>query len=81
MCDIENQYNKLYKTDVRLDSAKNVRQLLGRVVNMRLREQIDSETARDVGYLCNIMLQAFKVGDLEEKITELEEFLNVPKAM
>lgn len=81
MNDIKNQYPDLYKTDLRLDSARSVRQLLGRVVNMRLREQIDSDTARDVGYLCNIMLQAFKVGDLEEKIIELEDYLNIKQVI
>lgn len=71
-----NKYNELYKTDLRLDSARSVRQLLGRVVNMRLREEIDSETSRDIGYLCNIMLSALKVGDLEEKMQELEDYLD-----
>lgn len=77
MTELRNQYSEEYKTDIRLDSAKGVRQLLGRVATLRINDKIDSQTCRDVGYLCNILLTAYKVGDLEEKIEELERHLNL----
>ncbi len=67
---------KLYKNNVRINNPDGVRRLLQRVINSLLNDEISENKARAIGYLCNIMLKAFEVGELEERLTELEEMLS-----
>mgnify|MGYP000861107049 FL=1 len=67
---------KLYKNNVRINNPDGVRRLLQRVINSLLNDEISENKARVIGYLCNIMLKAFEVGELEERLTELEEMLS-----
>lgn len=67
---------RLYKNNVRINDADGVRRLLQRTINALLDDEISESKARAIGYLCNIMLKAFEVGELEERLTELEEMLS-----
>lgn len=64
---------RLYKNNVRVNSADGVNRLLQRVINALLNDEITENKARTIGYLCNIILKGLEVGELEERITELEE--------
>lgn len=64
---------RLYKNNVRVNSADGVNRLLQRVINALLDDEISENKARTIGYLCNIILKGLEVGELEERITELEE--------
>lgn len=66
----------LYKNNVRLNSPSGVNRLLQRVINALLNNEITEEKARTIGYLCNILYKGLEVGDLEERLTELEESLS-----
>lgn len=66
---------KLYKNRVRLNNPRAVCRLLARVVNGVLHDEISEEKARVVGYLCNSLLKGFEVGDLENRLSELEKRL------
>ena len=67
---------RLYKNNVRVNSPDGVNRLLQRVINALLDDEITENKARTIGYLCNIILKAFEVGELEERLTELEESLS-----
>ena len=64
---------RLYKNNVRVNSADGVNRLLQRVINALLNDEITENKARTIGYLCNIILKGLEVGELEERIAELEE--------
>ena len=67
---------RLYKNNVRINDADGVRRLLQRTINALLDDEISESKARAIGYLCNITLKSLEVGELEERITELEENLS-----
>ncbi len=67
---------RLYKNNVRINDADGVRRLLQRTINALLDDEITEGKARAIGYLCNITLKSLEVGELDERITELEESLN-----
>ena len=67
---------RLYKNNVRLNSPSGVNRLLQRVINALLNDEITEERARVIGYLCNILYKGLEVGELEKRLTELEESLN-----
>lgn len=71
--EITNKYKKHYKTDVRFENPSDVRRFLGRIINLRANDLIDSDTSRDLGYLCNILLKSIELSTLEIKIDELEK--------
>ena len=64
---------RLYKNNVRLNDADGVRRLLQRVINALLDDEISENKARTIGYLSNIVLKSLEVGELEERVTELEQ--------
>jgi hypothetical protein len=41
---------------------------------------MDSEKARCIGYLCNIMIKSFEVTDFEDRLTVLEGLLKNEKS-
>lgn len=73
--EIKNKYKEYYKTDVRFENPSDVRRFLGRIVNLRANNLIDSDSARDLGYLCNILLKSIEQSTIEERLLELEEHL------
>lgn len=71
--------NRLYKNNVRVNSPQGVNRLLQRVINALLDDEITENKARTIGYLCNIILKGLEVGELEERLTELEKTFNDSK--
>lgn len=63
------------KTHTRLDTARDVKKLLSKVINQRLRGEIDTVSSRDVGYLAKILLDVIKVSALEEEREKQEKFM------
>lgn len=63
----------LYKNNVRINSPQGVNRLLQRVVNALLNDEIGEGKARTIGYLCNIVLKGLEVGELEDRLQELEK--------
>jgi len=61
------------KKHIRLNSARDVQKLLSRLINERKRDEIDSATCRDIGYLAKIMLDSIEAGEFEERIQDLEK--------
>ena len=66
---------KNYKYKVRLNNPKSIVRCLSRVINDLRSDSIEESKARALGYLCNVMLKAFEVTDLVERIEKLEERL------
>lgn len=64
---------RLYKNKVRVNSPQGVNRLLQRVINGLLFDEISESKARSIGYLANIILKGLEIGELEERITQLEE--------
>lgn len=60
------------KRHIRLESARDARKLLAKIINQRLRDEVDGETCRDVGFLTKILLSAIETSELEDRLVELE---------
>ena len=60
--------------NIRIHKPQHVRRLLNEVINeIRHEDDMDKEKrARVLGYLSNITLTSIKDGDLEERLTKLE---------
>ena len=67
--------SRIYKYDVRVNSARGVNRLLQRVINSLLKNEIKQGTAKTIGYLCNIILKGLEIGDLEDRLAALEDRL------
>ena len=70
-----NEKSRIYKYDVRVNSARGVNRLLQRVINSLLKNEIKQGTAKTIGYLCNIILKSLEIGDLEDRLAALEDRL------
>ena len=70
-----NEKSRIYKYDVRVNSARGVNRLLQRVINSLLKNEIKQGTAKTIGYLCNIILKGLEIGDLEDRLAALEDRL------
>ena len=70
-----NEKSRIYKYDVRVNSAAGVNRLLQRVINSLLKNEIKQGTAKTIGYLCNIILKGLEIGDLEDRLAALEDKL------
>lgn len=64
---------------VRLESARDARKLLAKIINQRLRDEVDGETCRDVGFLTKILLSAIETSELEVRLGELEKLIQEKK--
>ncbi len=67
------EIKEIYKRDTRLNSPQGVNRLMQRVINMLLKGDIEKDIAHEIGYLCNILYKGLSIGDLEQRITELEQ--------
>lgn len=66
----------LYQRNVRINSPQGINRLLQRVINGLIQDEITEERARAIGYLCNIMIKGLEVGELDARLTEIEEALS-----
>lgn len=67
------EYKPLYKNDVRLNSPQGVNRLLSRVANALIQDEIPESRARAITYVCTVILRSQELGELEERLIELEE--------
>lgn len=67
------------KRHIRLESARDVRKLLAKIINQRLRDEVDGEACRDVGFLTKILLSSIETSELEDRLAELERRLEEKK--
>jgi len=65
------------KRHIKLGQPRDVQKFISKLINQRLRDEIDSSTARDCGYLAKILLDAFDAVELEERLTELENKIGI----
>jgi len=56
---------------INLSNVESVRKYLSKIINQRIRAEINSETARDVGYLLKIWLDTIKAEETEINVKEL----------
>ncbi len=61
--------NKRHK---RLRDSRDALRLLSELINQRLRNEIDSELARDVGFLLKVFLSAYEQSEILTRIESLE---------
>jgi len=59
------------KRHINLSDVRSVRKYLSKIINQRIREEISSETARDVGYLLKIWLDTVNAEETEINVKEL----------
>lgn len=72
----EKKREPLYQRNVRINSPQGINRLLQRVINGLIQDEITEERARAIGYLCNIMIKGLEVGELDARLTEIEEALS-----
>ncbi|MEC3814155.1 hypothetical protein PNF30_16215 [Bacillus safensis] len=69
------------KGNIRLKQPKDVRRLLARVINELLQQEPSSiERARVIATLSNSIIKAMEVGELDERIKEIEKQLGVEES-
>lgn len=61
------------KTKKRFNSICDIKRFLSRVMNELDADIIPENKAKALGYLCNIMKDCIKEGDLEARILKLEQ--------
>lgn len=64
---------KLYKNNIRINDISGCNRLLQRVVNGVLQDEITEDKARVLGYLVNIAIRGLQVGELEDRLNDLED--------
>nr|NJM01837.1 hypothetical protein [Desulfobacula sp.] len=57
-----------------LRTLGDIRRFLSKIVNMLLKNEIDLDRARGLGYLGSILKDCIKESDLETRTAELEAF-------
>lgn len=66
------------KGNIRLKRPQDVRRLLARVINELMHEEPTSiERARVIATLSNSIIKAMEVGELDERMKEIEKRLEV----
>lgn len=70
---MSNKSELMYKNNVRLNSIQGVNRLLQRTINSLIRDEVSENKARVIGYLANILLRGLEIGDLAERVEEIEE--------
>ncbi|MGH7800481.1 MAG: hypothetical protein ACREOW_07605 [Thermodesulfobacteriota bacterium] len=58
---------------VHLTRPQDVRRLLSRIINMVLNDEIEVNRANCIGQLCNTLLKSMEMGDLENRLEEVEK--------
>lgn len=61
--------------DIRLNNPQQVKRLLNRTINDLLKNDIDTNKARCIGYLSTVLLKAMETEELEKRIEALEDQL------
>jgi hypothetical protein len=75
---MENTENYQYSSevrDVRLTTIKDVKRLLSRTINQVRKGETDNQTAKVIGYLCNIFIGACEKSEISDRIDTIENIL------
>ncbi len=66
------------KGNIRLNRPQDVRRLLARVINELMQEEsVSIERARVIATLSNSIIKAMEVGELDERMKEIERRIGV----
>ena len=65
----------LGKRSVKLQTARDVRKFLAKLINVTARNDIDPDKAARLGYLAGILLKSIETSDIEGRLAELENKL------
>lgn len=66
------------KGNIRLNRPQDVRRLLARVINELMKEEPPSiDRARVIATLSNSIIKAMEIGELDERMKEIEKLLGV----
>lgn len=63
------------KQNIRLNNPQMVKRLVNRTINQLLNDEIETDKARVVGYLCSILLKANESEGMEVRLVSLEKKL------
>lgn len=61
------------KRSIRLRTALDVRRLLAKLINGMYRDEIDTNKGTKIAYLCNVMLKAQELSEIEARLKALEQ--------
>lgn len=61
------------KRGLKLKTVADVNTALGRVFNQLYKGEIQESKAGKLAYILNVMIKGLEVGDLEKRLTKLEE--------
>ncbi|MCM3774248.1 MULTISPECIES: hypothetical protein [Priestia] len=71
-----------FKRKTRLNTPQDIRRMLARVINMLLLEnegEMSIDKAKTIATLSNTILKSMELGDLAERLDQIEEVLNTQK--
>jgi hypothetical protein len=60
-------------SQLRFESARDVKRFLARTLNRFDSDKITSEKAKTIGYLCGKIVEVIRESDIEQRLTELEK--------
>jgi hypothetical protein len=60
------------KRAVKLETARDVRKFVAKLVNGVFRDEIDGGKAGKIGFLLGIFIRSLEVDELEKRISQLE---------
>ncbi|MGE5445491.1 MAG: hypothetical protein ACM3SR_12970 [Ignavibacteriales bacterium] len=60
---------------IRIKDVRGLRKFLTRLLSERYRDEIEGEKARDLAYIGKVILEAFKQGELEQRLENLEKLV------
>ena len=58
--------------DIKIESCQDVVRLISETINQVRKGDIDPRIANAIGYLSNVLIKAAEMGDLEDRIEDLE---------
>ena len=65
----------LGKRPAKLQTARDVRKYLARLINATAREAVHPDLAARLGFLASILLRAIDSSEMEERLAEIEKTL------
>jgi len=61
---------------IRLNNPHAITRLLNRSINQLLAEEITTDKARAIGYLCSVLIRAVETESIEDRMQAIEAQLN-----
>ena len=72
---MDNKEGSVYKQFKRLQTARDSREFMQKVINAYDKNEISTEKARALGYLLKIFLDTVEASEFEERLEELESIV------